>query len=42
MKKSVLSPGIREFFPIREKFEIDREEDAIKIKPTKKYDHYQI
>jgi hypothetical protein len=25
MKKSILSPGVKEFFPIREKFEVERD-----------------
>ena len=42
MKKSILSPGVKEFIPIREKFEMDRDEQLIRFMPTKKYDHYQI
>ena len=42
MKKSVLSPGIKEYFPIHEKFDLDRSEDGkIKFVPTKKYEQYQ-
>lgn len=41
MKKSVLSPGVKDFFMIREKFEVSRDEDKIKFIPTKKYDIYQ-
>lgn len=41
MKKSVLSPGVKDVFIIREKFEIERDEEKIKFVPTKKYDHYQ-
>ena len=38
MRKSVLSPGIKEYFPINEKFEIQRtEDDKIRFAPTKKY-----
>lgn len=42
MKKAVLAPGVKDFFMIREKFEVDRDEDKIKFIPTKKYEHYQI
>lgn len=43
MKKSVLSPGIKEYFPIGEKFEVERTEDGkIKFMPTKKYEHFQV
>jgi hypothetical protein len=42
MKKSVLSPGVKDFFMIREKFEIEREDSKVKFIPTKKYDHYQV
>ena len=41
MKKSVLSPGVKDVFLIREKFDVEREEDKIKFIPTKKYDSYQ-
>ena len=37
MKKSVLSPGVKEYFPIQEKFEVDVENNLIKFVPTKKY-----
>ena len=37
MKKSVLSPGLTEYFPIREKFEMVREDDSIEFVATKKY-----
>lgn len=43
MKKSVLSPGIKEYFPINEKFEVERSQDGkIKFVPSKKYEHYQV
>lgn len=42
MKKSMLSPGVKDFFMIRQKFEVDRDEDKIRFIPTKKYDHYQV
>ena len=42
MKKSVLSPGVKDVFMIREKFEVSRDEDKIKFIPTKKYDSYQV
>lgn len=42
MKKSVLSPGVKQYFPIREKFDMDREQEKIRFMPTKKYDHFQI
>lgn len=42
MKKSVLSPGVKEYVLIHEKFDMEREEDKIKFMPTKKYEHYQI
>lgn len=42
MKKSVLSPGVKDPVFIREKFEMEREEDKIKFMPTKKYDHLQV
>lgn len=37
MKKSVLSPGITEYFPIREKFDIQREDNAVTFEASKKY-----
>lgn len=41
MKKSVLSPGVGEFFQIREKFEVERTDEAIRFQATKKYDSLQ-
>ena len=37
MKKSVLSPGVTDYFPIREKFEILREDDFIEFVANRKY-----
>ena len=41
MKKSVLSPGVKDFFVIREKFDIERDEEKIRFVPTTKYEQYQ-
>lgn len=41
MKKSVLSPGVKDVFMIREKFQVDRNDHQIRFLPTKKYDQYQ-
>lgn len=41
MKKSVLSPGIAEYFPIRERFEMEREDDRLRFQSSKKYDSLQ-
>jgi hypothetical protein len=37
LKKSVLAPGIKDYFPIAEKFEIEVKEKKIRFEPTKKY-----
>ena len=45
MKKSILAPGVKEYFPINEKFELEPNEDnkhILQFSPTKKYAQYQV
>lgn len=41
MKKSVLTPGIKDYFPITEKFSVEVKDHKIIFEPSKKYDVLQ-